>query len=74
MPGYDKCPDEASFQSPLGEVRERRFMDIDFYETDIIIHRDDYEVSVPFIFRKDLVSGAHSDMPLCGTMWIVGAF
>lgn len=74
FPGYDKCPDEASFQSQAGEMKERRFMDIDFYETEIIIHRDEFEVSMPFIFRKDFVPDAHKDMPLRGSLWIVGAF
>ena len=68
----DKCPDEASFQSPAGEIRERQFMGIDFYETEVIIHRDEDEVSVPFVFRKDRVPDAIKDMPIRGALWLVG--
>jgi hypothetical protein len=74
LPGDDKCPDEASFQSPAGEIRERSFMDREFYETEIIIHRDEDEVSIPFIFRKEFVPEAVKGTPIRGALWIVGAF
>lgn len=74
LPGDDKCPDEASFQSPTGEIRERSFMDREFYETEIIIHRDEDEVSIPFIFRKEFVPEAVKGTPIRGALWIVGAF
>ena len=67
-----KCPDEASFQSPAGEIRERQFMGVDFYETEVIIYRDEDEVSVPFVFRKDLVPDVKKGMPIRGGLWLVG--
>lgn len=74
LPSDDKCPDEASFQSPAGDIRERQFLGIDFYETEVIIHRYEDEVSVPFVFRKDMVPDAKKDMPIRGVLWLVGAF
>ena len=73
FPADDKCPDEAVFQSPAGEMKERHFMDLDFYETGIFLHRHEFEFSVPFIFRKDFLPEARKDTPLRGSLWVVGS-
>ena len=68
----EKCPDEPEFQSPAGTMRERSLLGIDFWETDIFIHRDHFDVKVPILFRKDMLPVAKDGMPLRGYMWIVG--
>lgn len=71
----DKCPDEASFQSPAGEIRERSFLGIDFYETEIFIHRlYDDSISIPLIIKKEWMPEAKEGSPLSGTLWVAGAF
>ena len=73
-PSDEKCPDEASFQAPAGDIRERRFLGIDFYETDILICRRSFDVSIPLIFKKEMYPDARKDMPLSGVLWIAGSF
>ena len=68
-----KCPDEVTFQSPAGEIRERSLLGIDFFETEILIFNYEFELSIPLIFRKDMLPNAKKDMPLSGWAWVTGA-
>lgn len=68
----EKCPEEPEFQSPAGEMRHRALLGVDFWETDIFIHREHFDVKIPILFRKDMLTEAEEGMPLRGYMWIVG--
>ncbi len=72
FPVNKKCPDEPEFQSPAGAMRERTLLGVEFWETDVFIHRDHFMVKLPLLFRKDMVPDARTGMPLRGFMWIVG--
>ena len=72
LPINEKCPEEPQFQSPAGTFRERTLLGVDFWETDVFIHRDHFTVKLPLLFRKDMVPDAKAGMPLRGFMWIVG--
>ena len=73
FPINSKCPEESEFQSPAGEMQTRSLLGIDFFQTDVFIHRDRFEVKIPLVFRKEMVPEAKAGMPLRGFMWIVGA-
>lgn len=68
-----KCPDEASFQSPAGEIRRRSLLGIDFYATDILIFCDGFELSIPLVFRREMLPDARKGLPLQGFLWVTGA-
>lgn len=70
----EKCPEEPEFQSPAGEMRHRDLLGVDLLETDIFIHREHFDVKIPILFRKDMLTEAKEGMPLRGYMWIVGKF
>ena len=72
FPTNKKCPDEPEFQSPAGTMSERTLLGVDFWETDVFIHRDHFVVKLPLLFRKDMIPNARAGMPLRGFMWIVG--
>ena len=67
-----KCPDEPEFQSPAGDMHKRSLLGVDFWETDIFIHREHFDVKIPLLFRIDMLADATAGMPLRGYMWIVG--
>ena len=72
FPINEKCPEEPEFQSPAGAIRERTLLGVEFWETDVFIHRDEYMLKLPLLFRKDMIPDAKAGMPLRGYMWIVG--
>ena len=67
-----KCPDEPEFQSPAGAMRERTLLGVQFWETDVFIHRAHFMVKLPLLFRKDMIPNVKAGMLLRGFMWIVG--
>ena len=73
FPLNEQCPEEPEFQSPAGEVREKCLLGEPFWETDVFIHRDYFEVKIPLIFKKEMVPDIKAGMPLRGFMWLVGA-
>ena len=68
----ERCPDEPEFQSPAGEMKEKQLLCVELIETEIFIHRDSFEVSIPLIYKKSMCPIAKAGMPLRGFMWIVG--
>ena len=73
FPLNEQCPEEPEFQSPASEIREKSLLGESFWETDIFIHRDYFDVKIPLLFKKEMVPDAKAGMPLRGFMWLVGA-
>lgn len=74
-----KAPDEAEFQSPCGAIRTACLLDVDFFCTDITVHRadDESEVSlsdliVPLYFRQDFFPKVKEGDPVSGWLWLTG--
>ena len=77
LPVESKAPDEAEYQSPVSNLSECRFMDIDFFRGTIMIYRDareecDGKVSVPLYFRKDMYPSVREGDPVHGWLWMTG--
>lgn len=73
-----KCPDEAEFQSPVGDIDKTSVLGVDFYKTDITICRRDtddgeLEVSIPIYFRQDFFPTMQSEDPIRGWLWVTGS-
>ena len=74
-----KCPDEAEFQSPVGEVKDAAsILGVEFYKTDVIICRrntedGELEVTVPLYFRKEFFPEAKKGDPIRGWLWVTGS-
>ena len=73
-----KCPDEAEFQSPVGEIDTTSILGVDFYKTSITICRRDtddgeLEVSIPLYFRQDFFPTVQKEDPIRGWLWVTGA-
>ena len=73
-----KCPDEAEFQSPVGDIETTSILGVDFYKTIITICRRDmddgeFEVSIPFYFRQDFFPTIQKDDPIRGWLWVTGS-
>ena len=59
LPVESKAPDEAEYQSPVCNLSECRFMDIDFFRGTIMIHRNALEEcdgKVSVLFQEGYVS------------------
>lgn len=73
-----KCPDEAEFQSPAGEIRDAAsVLGVGFYMTDVIVCRRNtgegkLEVTVPLYFRKDFLPDVRKGDPIRGWLWVTG--
>lgn len=73
-----KCPDEAEFQSPAGEIETTSILGIDFYKTTITVCRrytdnGELEVSIPFYFRQDFFPTVQENDPIRGLLWVTGS-
>ena len=74
-----KCPDEAEFQSPAGEIIESSsVLGVDFFKTDVIICRRDtddgeLQVTIPLYFRRDFFPTVQEADPIRGWLWITGS-
>ena len=74
-----KCPDEAEFQSPAGEIIESSsVLGVDFFKTDVIIFRRDtddgeLQVTIPLYFRRDFFPTVQKADPIRGWLWITGS-
>ena len=73
-----KCPDEAEFQSPVGEIDTTSILGVNFYKTSITICRRDtddgeLEVSIPFYFRQDFFPTVQKEDPIRGWLWVTGS-
>lgn len=73
-----KCPDEAEFQSPVGELEKTSVLGVDFYKSDITICRRDtddgeLEVSIPLYFRQDFFPAVQKEDPVRGWLWVTGS-
>lgn len=73
-----KCPDEAEFQSPAGDIEKTSFLDVDFLKTDVIISRSDTDdgelsLSLPLYFRQEFFSEVKKGDPIRGWLWITGS-
>lgn len=73
-----KCPDEAEFQSPVGELEKTSVLGVDFYKSDITICRRDtddgeLEVSIPLYFRQDFFPTVQKEDPIRGWLWVTGS-
>lgn len=73
-----RCPDEAEFQSPTGEIGMASILGVDFFKTDVIISRRDTDdgeltVSIPLYFRQDLFPEVKKGDPISGWLWITGS-
>lgn len=73
LPVNKQCPEEPQFQSPASEIHERSLLGLAFCETDVFVHRDHYDITIPLLFKKEMVPDAKAGMPLRGYMWLVGA-
>ena len=73
-----KCPDEAEFQSPVGDLEKTSVLGVDFYRSDITICRRDtddgeLEVSIPLYFRQDFFPTVQKEDPIRGWLWVTGS-
>lgn len=73
FPLNEQCPEEPEFQSPAGEIREKCLLGESFWQTDVFVHRNHFDVKIPLLFKKEMVPDVKAGMPLRGFMWIVGA-
>lgn len=73
-----KCPDEAEFQSPVGQIDKASILGIDFFKATIIIGRRDTEegeikVTVPLYFRQNFLPNVKEGDPVSGWLWLTGS-
>lgn len=67
-------PEDAEFQSPLRNIQELKFMDLDFVQADILVHRDE-DMPAKLYFRKDKLNEdtiLREEMPVRGIYWLQG--
>lgn len=68
----EKCPDEATFQSPATNIGSSSLMGIDFYKCNILIIDKDGRYEVPLYFRRDQITDIVDDTPIMGYLWLTG--
>lgn len=71
----DRCPDEAYFQSPTKRKESVALLDVDFWQTDVCLCRQErdgkeYERWVPLYFRKSFMPDFEEGQLLRGTVWM----
>ena len=68
-------PDEAEFQSPVSGLESESLLGIDFWKSEITVHRSldgDSEIHLPLYFRKDMIPDVKEDDPVRGWLWMTG--
>lgn len=71
----DRCPDEATFQSPTRGKGSLRFLGVDIWTTDVCVCRrswngEDHELWLPIYFRKSFLPDFEEGQPLRGQVWM----